>query len=354
MQELIGLKIEDLKEKFANISDKKFLANQVYAWLYHQGVTDFDDMSNISKKTVERLKENFTILRPNIVKDLVSRDGTRKWLIDFGLNSQIEMVYIPTSDRGTLCISSQIGCTLTCKFCHTGTQMLVRNLSGAEIITQFMLAKDKLDDWKMGDKKGRKITNIVFMGMGEPFFNYDNVKEAINFINDDKGLAFSRRRITVSTSGLVDQIIKAADEINCELAVSLHSASDEVRDFIMPINKKYPLKELMEACVYYNSKNKSRITFEYVMLDGVNDSLDDARKLVDLVKSYKINAIINLIPFNFFDGAQFRCSSNNKIHNFKRFIMKNSLPATVRLTRGEDVMAACGQLKSISQRLKKG
>ena len=315
-------------------------------------MADFDLMSNISKKVIEDLKKNFTILRPVIIKDLVSQDGTRKWLIEFDKNAQIEMVFIPTDDRGTLCISSQVGCTLTCKFCHTGTQMLVRNLTSAEIIGQFLLAKDLLDDWNLAGKNGRKITNIVFMGMGEPFFNYDNVSGAVNFINNDKGLAFSKRRVTVSTSGVVPEILKAADEIACELAVSLHSADDKLRDYIMPINKKYPLKSLLEACVVYQKKNKSRITFEYVMLDGVNDSLDDARKLVDLVKFYKINAMINLIPFNFFDGAEFKCSSNNKIHNFKRFVMENGLSATIRITRGGDVMAACGQLKSISKNLK--
>ncbi len=291
------------------------------------------------------------ILRPEISKDLTSFDGTRKWLVKFHDGQEVEVVFIPEIDRGTLCISSQVGCTLTCKFCHTGTQLLARNLEFEEITAQLIIAKDFLNDW---DNSKRKITNIVFMGMGEPFYNYDNVKKAIKIFNDAEGIDFSRRKITVSTSGVVPELLKFSDEIKTTLAISLHATNDELRSQIMPINKKYPLKELMEACKYYNQTNTSqRITFEYVMLKDVNDSDDDAGNLIKLIKKYQLNAIVNIIPFNPWKGTIYEASSRNRIMAFSKILHDGKLIAPIRKTRGQDVMAACGQLKSLSMRPKK-
>ena len=349
---LIGLTEEQLREKILQIGGKAFNSKQIYNWLYVGGARDFDSMTNISKALRALLAKNYSINRPEISKDLISSDGTRKWLLKFSDNNEIETVFIPEARRGTLCISSQIGCTLTCKFCHTGTQLLVRNLTASEIISQIMIAKDLLEDWKKPDKS--LITNIVFMGMGEPFFNYDNVIKAIKILNDRNGLNFSRRRITVSTSGLVPQIISFADEIKTDLAISLHATNDTLRNEIMPINKKYPLTELFNACKYYNQINPSqKITFEYVMLNEVNDSDIDAKNLIKLIKEYELTAIVNLIPFNSWCGTKYKCSSRNRIMAFKKIIETAGIRAPIRKTRGQDVMAACGQLKSETIRVRK-
>ena len=336
---LIGLTLPELKEIVTKIGEKPFRANQIWQWLYLKNAHNFDQISNLPKDLREKLKENYSISPPKIIKDLTSKDGTRKWLLNFD-GQEIEMVFIPEENRGTLCISSQVGCTLTCTFCHTGTQRLVRNLKAGEIIWQFLTARDLLKE---------KITNIVFMGMGEPLFNYENVKKSIEILNDKKGINFSRRRITLSTSGVVPELIKFCDEINSGLAISLHAANDDLRTKIMAINKKYPLKELLNACKYYAKNNSQKITFEYVMLKDVNDTDEDALALAKLIKANKIHAKVNLIPFNKWDGAEYECSSRNRIMNFAKILKNNNIEAPIRKTRGEDVMAACGQLKSLSE-----
>jgi 23S rRNA (adenine2503-C2)-methyltransferase len=361
---LIGLNFEELTKQMVKIGEKPFKARQIWNWIYAKGVSDFDLMLNVSKETRQKLNNSYLIERPQISQDLISVDGTRKWLIKFSDCREAEMVFIPEEtsslpkldnknkprelhkSRGTLCISSQIGCTLTCKFCHTGTQLLVRNLSAGEIVLQLMLARDLLEDWEI---EKRKITSIVFMGMGEPLFNYDNVKKAVEILNDSNGINFSRRKITISTSGVVPEIIKFSDEIKTVLAISLHATNDETRSKIMPLNKKYPLKELLQSCQYYvSATGGNRITFEYVMLKDINDSDEAARLLVSLLKTYKIPALINLIPFNPWSGSEFECSSRNRIMAFGKIIKDSGITTTIRKTRGQDVMAACGQLKSAS------
>jgi len=348
---LIGLNFAELEKEVVRIGGKSFKAKQIWNWIYAKGISEFDLMSNIARETREKLEAGYSIARPQISQDLLSTDGTRKWLIKFSDCREAEMVFIPEEDRGTLCISSQIGCTLTCKFCHTGTQMLVRNLSAGEIVAQLMLARDLLVDW---DGENRKITSMVFMGMGEPLFNYDQVKKAVEILNDSNGINFSKRKITISTSGVVPEILRFSDEIKTVLAISLHATNDETRSKIMPLNKKYPLKELMKACEYYVKTNSSgRITFEYVMLSGVNDADEDAFNLVKLLKTHKLPALLNLIPFNPWAGSEFVCSSRNRIMAFGNIVKKAGYTVTIRKTRGQDVMAACGQLKSASQREKK-
>lgn len=342
MLNLIGLTQEELKNEVAKIGAKPFRAAQIWDWVYIKNARNFDDLNNLPKNFREKLKENHSISSPEIVQDLISKDGTRKWLIKFADGQEVEMVFIPEEKRGTLCVSSQVGCTLTCKFCHTGTQRLVRNLKAGEIIWQFLLARDLIEDKKL-------LTNIVFMGMGEPLFNFDNVKKAIQIINNDKGINFSKKRVTLSTSGVVPEMFKFCDEINGGLAISLHSVNDEVRSEIMPINKKYPLEELIKVCQYYNSKNSSRITFEYVMLKGINDSNEDANDLADFIKYNKLSAKVNIIPFNSWQDAPYECSSRNRIMAFANILKDEGISAPIRKTRGEDVMAACGQLKSLSK-----
>lgn len=345
---LAELSLAELRDHLVKIGEKSFRAQQIWNWIYRKGVWDFSLMVNFTKDLQEKLQQYFLVKRPQVTKDLISRDGTRKWLLKFCGNQEIEMVFIPEKSRGTLCVSSQIGCTLTCKFCHTGTQMLVRNLTVGEIVSQFMIAKDLLSN---SPDASKEITNIVFMGMGEPFFNYDNVSKSIKILNSDEGINFSKKRIIVSTSGVVPELIKFADEIKSGLAVSLHSADNAIRSDIMPINKKYPLEKLMEACKYYNTINPSqRITFEYVMLKDVNDSDQDARDLVNLIKNYKLSAKFNLIPFNAWEGSIYQSSSRNRIMSFSRIVEAAGFSAPIRKTRGQDVMAACGQLKSASLR----
>ena len=342
--------------------------SQLWQWIYWYGHTNFSAMTNIAKDLRAKLDEHFTLARPELVEELISTDGTRKWLFRFpargaGAPVEVETVYIPEADRGTLCISSQVGCTLTCTFCHTGTQKLVRNLTAEEILVQLMVARDRLGDFpdkppvKAADGAfipdgARKVSNIVMMGMGEPLYNFDNVKKALLIASDNEGLSLSKRRITLSTSGVVPGIVRTGDEIGCGLAISLHAVNDELRDVLVPINKKYPIAELLQACRDYPGvSNAKRITFEYVMLDGVNDSLADAKELVRLLKG--IPAKINLIPFNPWPGSQYECSSWEKIETFAEFVNANGYASPVRTPRGRDIFAACGQLKSESERMRK-
>jgi 23S rRNA (adenine2503-C2)-methyltransferase len=321
-------------------------ARQLWNWIYVHGARDFASMSNLAKDFRSEMAEHFTLARPEVVTEQISSDGTRKWLLRTGPGIEFETVYIPEADRGTLCVSSQVGCTLNCRFCHTGTQKLVRNLTPDEIVGQLLVARDSLGDWP-STAPGRKVTNVVMMGMGEPLYNFDNVKAALSIVIDGDGLALSKRRVTLSTAGVVPMIARAGAEIGSGLAISLHAVRDELRDVIVPINKKYPIKELLDACrTYPGASNSRRITFEYVMLKGVNDSLADARELVRLLAG--IPAKINLIPFNPWPGAPYECSDWGQIEKFAEIVNKAGYASPVRTPRGRDIMAACGQLKSES------
>ena len=366
---LVGLTREmmadALREKGVSEKQVRMRVSQLWHWLYIRGVSEFDAMTNVAKDMREMLKTHFTISRPEIVEEQVSNDGTRKWLLRFpprgaGRPVEVETVYIPEEGRGTLCISSQVGCSLTCSFCHTGTQRLVRNLTAEEILGQLLLARDRLGDFPGVDTPPgafvptgeRKITNIVMMGMGEPLYNFENVKTALLIASDGDGLSLSKRRITLSTSGVVPEIYRTGEEIGVMLAISLHAVRDELRDMLVPINKKYPLKELLEACRKYPSlSNARRITFEYVMLKDVNDSLEDAKLLVQLLKG--IPAKINLIPFNPWPGTNYQCSDWAQIERFADFINQAGYASPIRTPRGRDILAACGQLKSESERMRK-
>ena len=326
---------------------------QIWQWIYQWGVRDFAAMTNLSKAYRSELAENFVIALPEVVSRQVSADGTRKYLMRIAGGHEVEVVYIPETDRGTLCISSQVGCTLTCSFCHTGTQRLVRNLTAGEIVGQIMVARDDLGEWpEPGEGMGtrpRLLSNIVLMGMGEPLYNFENVRDAMKIAMDGEGISLSRRRITLSTSGVVPEIARTAEEIGCMLAVSFHATTDAVRDTLVPINKKWPIADLLDALrAYPKLSNSERITFEYVMLDGVNDSDEDARRLVELIKG--IPAKINLIPFNEWPGAPYRRSSWDRIERFADIIYKAGYASPIRTPRGEDIMAACGQLKSETER----
>ena len=321
-------------------------ARQIWNWIYVHGARDFAQMTNLAKDVRETLTAHFTLARPTIVTEQISSDGTRKWLLSGGLGVEFETVFIPEPGRGTLCVSSQVGCTLTCRFCHTGTQKLVRNLTPMEIVGQIMVARDALGDWP-STAPGRRVTNVVMMGMGEPLYNFDNVKAALAIVADGDGLALSKRRITLSTAGVVPMIGRAGAEIGSALAISLHAVRDEIRDVLVPLNKKYPLAELMDAARNYPGlSNARRITFEYVMLKGVNDSLAEARELVRLIKG--IPAKINLIPFNAWPGAPYACSDWTQIEKFAEIVNRAGYASPVRTPRGRDIMAACGQLKSES------
>ncbi len=348
---LVGLSRDDLKGAMAEAGLEPFRARQVWQWIYWHGVTDFGRMSNIARKTQGRLDELFVIERPQIVTEQRSVDGTRKWLLRFPDGNEAETVNIPEEDRGSVCVSSQVGCTLTCSFCHTGTQPLVRNLTPDEIVGQFMVARDSYGEWPTPTETTRMLSNIVMMGMGEPLYNFDNVSTALRIVMDEQGIALSRRRITLSTSGVVPMIAKVGEVLDVNLAVSLHAVNDDVRNTLVPINRKWPIKELLAACAAYpGAKNSRRITFEYAMLKGVNDSDADARELVRLLEP--IHAKVNLIPFNPWPGAPYECSSNNRIHRFAEIVNAGGLSAPVRTPRGRDISAACGQLKSESVRAK--
>lgn len=348
---LIGLSREELGVAVAELGEKPFRAKQLWRWIYNRGVTDFEAMSDLAKPLRQKLAEHFVIERPQISREQLSEDGTRKWLLRFDDANEAETVYIPDQDedRGAVCVSSQVGCTLTCRFCHTGTQLLVRNLTAAEIVGQFLVARDAYGEWPSPTDESRLISNIVLMGMGEPLYNYDNVAKALRIIMDGEGIAVSKRRITLSTSGVVPMIERCGAELNVNLAISLHAVTDDVRDRIMPINKKYPLAELMRACREYPGlSNARRITFEYVMLKGINDSMADARTLAKLVQG--IPAKFNLIPFNKWPGAEFECSDMPVIKRFSDYLFEQGYSAPIRQPRGRDILAACGQLRSESQR----
>ncbi len=350
---LIGLSREDLAAEMVSIGEKPFRAKQLWHWLYNRGETDFTRMTTISKVMQQRLAETYVVARPKVTREMTSVDGTRKWLLGFEDGNEAETVYIPDLDeeRGTVCISSQVGCTLTCTFCHTGTQLLVRNLTPAEIVGQFMAARDSYGEWPTPDDGGRQLSNIVMMGMGEPMFNFDNVATALKIVMDGDGIGISKRRVTLSTSGVVPMMKRCGEELNVNLAISLHAVTDELRDELMPINKKYPLAELMQACREYpGASNSRRITFEYIMLKGINDSAADARKLLKLVKG--LPAKFNLIPFNPWPGSNYECSSAADIRRFSDILQDNNFSAPIRASRGSDILAACGQLRSESQRPK--
>jgi 23S rRNA (adenine2503-C2)-methyltransferase len=370
---LVGLSRAQLADALATIgvppAQRKMRVQQIWHWLYVRGAGDFDAMTSVSKELRAALAVHFTLARPEVVAEQISTDGTRKWLLRLpGEHSrerphEIECVYIPEADRGTLCLSSQVGCTLTCSFCHTGTQRLVRNLTAGEIVGQVMVARDRLNDWvgaahargsasspAGGEEKNRLVSNIVMMGMGEPLYNFEAVRDALLIAADGEGIAISKRRITLSTSGVVPNIARAGAEIGCMLAVSLHAVRDDLRNELVPLNRKYPIAELLEACRNYPGlSNARRITFEYVMLKDVNDSLTDAKALVKLLAG--IPAKINLIPFNPWPGTRYECSDWERIEKFSEIIFNAGYASPVRTPRGRDILAACGQLKSASEKL---
>ncbi len=375
--DLMGLSHLQIKQLFEetqlDAKAAKLRSKQIFHWIYHRGAVSFDVMTDISKTMRPWLEQRFVIGRPEIVTEQVSSDGTRKWLLRTGDAQEYEMVFIPDADRGTLCISSQIGCTLNCRFCHTGTMRLVRNLTPGEIVGQVMLARDSLGEWPKGNmagfgaddsandeddeighytSDGRMLTNIVLMGMGEPLYNFDNVRDAMKIVMDDAGLGLSRRRITLSTSGVVPMMKRAGEEINTNLAVSLHAVTKEIRDEIVPLNRKYGIEELLQACADYPGiSNARRLTFEYVMLKGKNDSDDDARELIRLIRKYDLPAKVNLIPFNPWPGSDYECSTPERIRRFSNIIFESGISGPIRTPRGRDIMAACGQLKSASEKV---
>ena len=357
---LIGLTRDELADVLADAGvpekQRRMRVAQLWTAIYHRGLTSFDDVTTLSKELRAQFAGAFSLERPEIVTEQISTDGTRKWLIRLPSTNprapspEVEAVYIPEEDRGTLCISSQVGCTLNCTFCHTGTQNLVRNLTAGEIVSQILIARDALGEWPT-PQEGRKITNIVLMGMGEPLYNFDNVKQAMEIASDGEGLSISKRRITLSTSGVVPEIARVGEEMGVMLAISLHAVNDPTRDLLVPINRKYPLKQLLDACRNFPGvSNARRITFEYVMLKDVNDSLADAKKLVQLLKG--IPAKINLIPFNAWPGAPYECSDWDQIEKFAEIVNRAGYASPIRTPRGRDIMAACGQLKSASEKIR--
>jgi 23S rRNA (adenine2503-C2)-methyltransferase len=359
---LVGLSRSELAERLGTIgvapSQRKMRVQQLWHWIYLRGVQHFGEMSSISKELRAELDKHFTVARAEVVAEQVSSDGTRKWLLrlpsgdDLQKAHEVECVYIPETERGTLCVSSQVGCTLNCSFCHTGTQRLVRNLTAGEIVGQVMVARDRLNDWADRETPSgtRLVTNIVMMGMGEPLYNFDAVRDALLIVADGDGIGISRRRITLSTSGVVPYIARTGAEIGVMLAISLHAVRDELRNELVPLNRKYPIQQLLQACRDYpGASNAKRITFEYVMLKGVNDSLDDAKVLVKLLKG--IPAKINLIPFNPWPGTTYECSDWDQIEKFSEYIFNAGYSSPVRTPRGRDILAACGQLKSETEKL---
>jgi 23S rRNA (adenine2503-C2)-methyltransferase len=352
--DLLGLVRDQLRDVLATAGlepkQAKLRAKQLWHWIYNRGVTDFTLMTDIAKAQHPWFAQHFVISRPEVVEAQVSSDGTRKWLLRSPDAQDYEMVFIPDADRGTLCVSSQVGCTLNCTFCHTGTMRLVRNLTAGEIVGQVMLARDSLGEWP-SQPEGRMLTNIVMMGMGEPLYNFDNVRDALKLVMDGDGLALSKRRITLSTSGVVPMMARAGEEIGVNLAVSLHAVTKEVRDEIVPLNRKYGIEELLAACAAYpGANNARRITFEYVMLKDKNDSDADAHELVRLLRKYKLPAKVNLIPFNPWPGATYECSPPDRVRAFSNIVFESGISAPVRTPRGRDIDAACGQLKTASEK----
>jgi 23S rRNA (adenine2503-C2)-methyltransferase len=344
MRELIGFSKSELEGELAGMGEKPFRAGQLWQWLYFRGETDFEKMSNFSKELRGKLGQEFSISRPRIVRDLLSTDGTRKWLLEFADGQRVESVYIPEEDRGAVCISSQVGCAAGCLFCNTGTQKITRNLTAGEIVSQFMVARDAYGDWTTKD---RRLTNIVVMGMGEPLHNVDNMVKALNILTDPDGIAVSRRKITLSTSGIAPRIVPLIKATGVKLAISLHAPNDGKRNQIMPVNKQYPLDSVLKACREYQKLEGSRyITFEYLMLKDFNDSLEDARELVALMKKYKLGAKFNLIMFNPWDGCGFEAAPLRRVYAFAAELEKGGFEAPIRASRGRDILAACGQLKS--------
>jgi len=350
MQNIIGLSKDELTSALENMGEKSFRAKQIWEWLYVRGVTSFDEMTNLSKDLRLKLAENFTLQRPKVVTEQIAKDKTHKWLLEFADGQRIETVFIPENDSGAVCLSTQVGCAMACKFCHTGSQKITRNLSAGEIISQFLLVKDAYGEWPTSSQETRLVSNIVVMGMGEPLQNTDEVIKALNIATSSDGLAVSKRRITLSTSGIVPNIERIAKETGVKLAISLHAPNNEKRSQIMPINRKYPIEEILKACQAYQKIVTSRyITFEYLMLDGFNDSIADARELILLMKKYKLGAKFNLIPFNPWPGCPFKPSSNAKVLAFANELEKAGFAAPIRTARGQDILAACGQLKSKMQ-----
>ncbi|MBS1094263.1 23S rRNA (adenine(2503)-C(2))-methyltransferase RlmN [Gluconobacter wancherniae] len=354
-RDLVGMSREELASVMIEIGEKPFRAKQLWHWIYHQGATDFSTMSTIAKPLQEKLKEHFVVARPETSLEQTSTDETRKFLFRFRDGQEAETVYIPDrrEDRGAVCISSQVGCTLSCTFCHTGTQKLVRNLGAAEIVSQFMAARDSYDEWPSphGDTP-RLLSTIVLMGMGEPLYNYDNVAKAMRIVMDGEGIALSRRRITLSTSGVVPMMDRCGEELGVNLAISLHAVTNELRDQIVPLNRKYPIEELMAACQRYPAAtNSRRITFEYIMLRGINDSDADARELVRLIRG--LPAKVNLIPFNPWPGSDYLPSTRERLAKFAKIVMDAGFSAPIRMPRGQDILAACGQLRTESERQRK-
>ena len=351
MKNLIGLSKEELAAELSALGEKPFRAKQLWQWIYFRGESDFDKMSNLSKDLRAKLKENYTLRRPKIVAEQLSKDKTRKWLLEFDDGQRIETVYIPEEDRGAVCISTQVGCAVGCKFCHTGSQKITRNLTAGEIVAQFMVARDTYGEWPSPTNETRYLSNIVVMGMGEPLHNKEETFKALKILSDGDGIAISKRRITLSTSGIVPNIEAVASELGVKLAISLHASNNEKRSQIMPINNRYPIERVLEACQKYQDiMGMSRmITFEYLMLKDFNDTPEDAKELIALMKKYNLGAKFNLIPFNPWPGCDFVPSSNNKVHAFSRLLEAAGYEAPIRVARGQDILAACGQLKSKKQ-----
>ena len=351
MKNLIGLSKEELAEEMAAFGEKPFRAKQLWQWIYFRGESDFDKMSNLSKDLRAKLKENYTLQRPKIVAEQISKDKTHKWLLEFDDGERIETVYIPEEDRGAVCISTQVGCAVGCKFCHTGSQKITRNLTAGEIVAQFMIARDAYGEWPSPTNETRYLSNIVVMGMGEPLHNKENTFKALKILSDGDGIAISKRRITLSTSGIAPNIEAVAKEVGVKLAISLHAPNNEKRSQIMPINNRYKIEDVLAACQKYQDiMGMSRmITFEYLMLKDFNDSADDAKELIALMKKFNLGAKFNLIPFNPWPGCNFEPSSNNKVHAFSKILEAAGFEAPIRVARGQDILAACGQLKSKKQ-----
>ena len=346
-EHIIGLDKEELSDKLSQMGEKPFRAKQIWQWLYLKGARSFEEMTNLSKDLRAKLAEHFILERPKIIKEQISKDRTHKWLLEFDDGERIETVYIPEEDRGAVCVSTQVGCLMGCKFCHTGSQKLTRNLTAGEIVLQFMVARDTYHEWPSPTDTTRLLSNIVVMGMGEPLQNKENVIKALNILSDGEGIGISRRRITMSTCGIAPEINEVLEKTGVRLAISLHAPNDEIRNTLMPINKVYPIGQIMEACKKYQEKDGSRyITFEYLMLDGINDSEENARELIDLLKKHKIRASFNLIPFNPWPACAFAPSKPQAVQKFAALLNKAGFAAPIRVARGQDILAACGQLKS--------